>query len=178
MNTSLSHFIPSIHHYPYLYQVYITIPSIHDYHYLYYRLHHFHYLYKPSSLSLFIQAFSTIDIYKSLHHYTSLHHYHYLYKSTSLSIQVHITITLVPNHIIIAIYKSKPIIQTSFLISNASAWSSVALLSVHTRSELSDQIAGSHSLSMGKSDQSDQSDQRYQRPKLSDQSVKKKLKTF
>ena len=49
------------------------------------------------------------------------------------------------------------------------------LLYVHTRSELSDQIAGSHSLSMGKSDQSDQ---RYQRPKLSDQSVKKKLKTF
>ena len=54
----------------------------------------------------------------------------------------------------------------------------MVLLSVHTRSELSDQIAGSHSLSMGKSDQSDQSDQRYQRPKLSDQSVKKKLKTF
>ena len=54
----------------------------------------------------------------------------------------------------------------------------LCLLSVHTRSELSDQIAGSHSLSMGKSDQSDQSDQRYQRPKLSDQSVKKKLKTF
>ena len=54
----------------------------------------------------------------------------------------------------------------------------VQLVSVHTRSELSDQIAGSHSLSMGKSDQSDQSDQRYQRPKLSDQSVKKKLKTF
>jgi hypothetical protein len=192
------HFYTILHHW--LYQEYITItliheyititfytkytslslfiPSIHDYHYLYYRLHHFHYLYKPSSLSLFIQAFSTIDIYKSLHHYTSLHHYHYLYKSTSLSIQVHITITLVPNHIIIAIYKSKPIIQTSFLISNASAWSSVALLSVHTRSELSDQIAGSHSLSMGKSDRSDQSDQRYQRPKLSDQSVKKKLKTF
>ena len=50
-----------------------------------------------------------------------------------------------------------------------------SLLYVHTRSELSDEIAGSHSLSMGKSDQSDQ---RYQRPKLSDQSVKKKFKTF
>ena len=49
-----------------------------------------------------------------------------------------------------------------------------AYLCVHIRSELSDQITGSHSLSMGKSDQSVTSDQRYQRQKLSDQ---KKLKT-
>ena len=47
----------------------------------------------------------------------------------------------------------------------------VLSLYVHTRSELSYQIAGSLSLSMGKSDQ------RYQRPKLSNQSVQKKLKT-
>ena len=48
---------------------------------------------------------------------------------------------------------------------------------VHIRSELSCQITGSHSLSMGKSDQSVTSDQRYQRQKLSDQSDQKKLKT-
>ena len=51
------------------------------------------------------------------------------------------------------------------------------LLCVHIRSELSDQITGSHSLSMGKNDQSVTSDQRYQRQKLSDQSDPKKLKT-
>ena len=47
------------------------------------------------------------------------------------------------------------------------------LLCVHIRSELSDQITGSHSLSMGKSDQSVTSDHRYQRQNLSDQSDQK-----
>ena len=70
-------------------------------------------------------------------------------------------------------YSHTPLQHNHSNISNSKA-RLLHKLYVHTRSELSYQIAGSHSLSMGKSDQSDQ---RYQRPKLSDQSVQKKLKT-
>ena len=51
------------------------------------------------------------------------------------------------------------------------------LLCVHSNSELSYQITGSHSLSMGKSDQSHTSVKRYQRQKVSVQSDQRKMKT-
>ena len=97
------HFNTWIHHYHILYQVYITIPIYTKYTSLYQVYmtttiyttvcitfiiytshHHFHYLYKPSALSIFIKVYITIQVYITIIIYTSLHRY--LYKSTSLSL--------------------------------------------------------------------------------------------